>query len=356
MLAVISIAILPVISSCGAHHEEEEEVDYLVTSPIIKDTLITRDYVCQIHAISHIEVRAQEKGFLQEIFVDEGQFVHKDQLLFRIMPKLYEAELKMAEAEAEYARIEYFNTKLLADSNIVSKNQLALVKAKLDKANAELALAQVHLGFTDIRAPFDGLIDRFQARLGSLIEEGDLLTNLSDNSKMWVYFNVSEVEYLDYKSKAETDSTIRVKLMMANNNLFPYPGEVEAITADFNNETGNVAFRATFPNPKGLLRHGETGNVLMEIPYQHAMLIPQKASFEILDKRYVYVVDQAGVVKSREIKIGAELEDLYIVTDGLKADEQILLEGIRKVRDGQEIAYHYDKPENVIYDLKVYAE
>lgn len=341
---------------CSAKQEEEEEVKYLVTSPIRKDTVITKDYVCQIHSISHIELRAQERGFLQQIFVDEGQYVKQGQLLFQIMPKLYEAEFQMAQAEAEYAEIEYRNTKMLADSNIVSKNQLALVKAKLDKANAELALAKVHLGFTEIHAPFSGIIDKFHVRLGSLIDEGDLLTNLSDNSHMWVYFNVSEAEYLDYKAKVEKDSSIKVSLMMANNKLFDYPGVVETIEADFNNETGNVAFRATFPNPKGLLRHGETGNILMEIPYENAMIIPQKATFEILDKKYVYVVDEKGVVKSREIKIGAELEDLYIISGGLADGEKILLEGIRKVRDDQQITYDYQKPEDVIYNLKVYAE
>lgn len=320
------------------------------------DTSITENYVCQIRSIRHIELRAQERGYLQKIFVDEGQSVRKGQLLFEITPTLYEAELQKAKAEVNFAQIEYQNTKSLADSNVVAPNELAMAKAKLDKASAELALAEVHLGFTKIRAPFDGIIDRLEVRLGSLVDEGELLTNLSDNSKMWVYFNVPEAEYLDYKTKVKQDSVIRVKLLMANNQLFDYPGEVETIEADFNNETGNIAFRATFPNPDALLRHGQTGTIKMAVPMDNSLIMPQKATFEILEKKYVFVVDDKNVVKSREITVGAEMEDLYVVTTGLADNEKILLEGLRKVRDNDKIAYEYQDPASVISNLKVYAE
>lgn len=343
-------------TSCSTQKEEKEEKSkLLVTSPLKMDTSIVNQYVCQIHAIRHIDLRAQEKGYLQKIFVDEGQFVKQGQLLFQIMPKLYEAELQKAEAETKFAGIEYQNTKRLADSNIVSPNELAMAKAKLDKAKAELALTKVHLQFTEIRAPFDGIIDQFHVRPGSLVDDGDLLTTLADNSKMWVYFNVPEAEYLDYKSKAKTDAPT-VGLLMANHELFPYKGVVETIEADFDNETGNIPFRATFPNPNGLLRHGETGNILMTVPIKNELLIPQKATFEILDKKYVYVVDKNNVVKPREIKIGADMEDLYAVTDGLAATDKILLEGLRKVKDNDKIAYNYEDPKKVISNLKVHAE
>jgi len=254
-------------TSCESKKEgEEEQTKFLVTSPLKKDTTVTREYVCQIRAISHIELRALERGYLQEIYVDEGQHIKKGQMMFKIMPLIYQAEQQKAQAEAKFAEIEYLNTKRLADSNVVSPNELALAKAKFDKANAELSLAQTHLQFTDVRAPFDGIMDHFQVRLGSLVSEGDLLTTLSDNSEMWVYFNVPESEYLNYKSHTKTENLEKVSLLMANNEMFKYPGVVKTIEADFNNETGNIAFRATFPNPDGLLRHGETGNILMVVP------------------------------------------------------------------------------------------
>jgi membrane fusion protein (multidrug efflux system) len=355
----ISLSGLLVGTGCSSHHEGEgeEAPKFQVTTPLRKDTVITQEYVAQIRAIQHIELRALERGYLQNIFVDEGQYVRAGQRMFQIMPLLYNAELQKAQAEANFAEIEYLNTKSLADSNVVSKNELALAKAKFDKAKAELSLAQVHLGFTEIKAPFSGIMDRFYVRLGSLLDEGELLTVLSDNSKMWVYFNVPEAEYLNYKiAAANKDSVMYVNLRMANHQMFEYGGKVETIEADFNNETGNIAFRATFPNPKGLLRHGETGNIQVHRPINNALLIPQKATFEVLEKKYVYVVDKDGVVKSHEITISAELPHIFVVESGLAEGDQILLEGLRQVRENQKIEYVRLKADSVLTHLELYAE
>lgn len=358
LTTIISLhAILMINYSCKPHkHHEDINPTFLVTSPLKKDTIVTREYVCQIHAIQHIELRALEGGYIEKIFVDEGQLVKKGQLMFQILPTLYQAEMKKAEAEAKFVEIEYLNTKSLADSNIVSPNELALAKAKFDKAQAELALAQTHLSFTEIRAPFDGLMDHFYVRLGSLVEEGELLTTLSDNSKMWVYFNVPEAEYLDFKMGTRKDDLVKVKLMLANKKMFPYPGVVETIEADFNNETGNIAFRATFENPEGLLRHGETGNVFIQTPMKDAIIIPQKATFEVLDKKYVYVVDEQNVVDSRKITVAEELPHLFLVSEGISEKEKILIEGLRKVRAKDKIQFEYVKPDSVLSDLELYAE
>ena len=355
MLLSLGSALL--LASCG-HKEEkkEEKTAFLATNPIIKDTVVTKDYVSQIQSFRHIELRALEKGYLQKIYVDEGQFVKKGQVLFQIMPNLYQAEMQRAKAEANFVRIEYLNTKKLAESNVVAPNELLMAKAKLDKANAELALANVHLKFTEIRAPFDGYIDRFQVKLGSLVDEGDLLTNLSDNSKMWVYYNVPEAEYLDFKETQKKGINTNVNLLMANNKYFDHNGIVETIEADFNNETGNISFRATFPNPKSLLRHGETGNIHITLPYKNAMLVPQKATFEVLDKKYVYVIDKNNEIKSREIVIAAELQHLFIVKSGLKETDKILLEGLRLVKENEKVKIKLEKPESVLSHLELYAE
>ena len=357
MLMLVSLCALLGLTSCSHKEEEkEEETKYLVTSPLKIDTTITNNYVCQIHSIQHIELRALEKGYLQKIFVDEGQYVRKGQLMFQILPIQYQAELQKSQAEASFADVEYKNTKLLADSNIVSKNELALSKAKLDRAKADVSLSQVHLGFTEVRAPFDGIMDHFQVRLGSLVDEGDLLTTLSDNGQMWVYFNVPEAEYLNYKTNAQQENLKRVNLLMANQQVFDHPGVVQTIEADFDNETGNIAFRATFPNPKGLLRHGETGNIQMTLPLKNALIIPQKATFEVLEKKYVYVIDKDNKVRSREITIGAEMPHIFVVKSGLSKDDKILLEGLRQVRENEKIAYKFEKPASVISNLGLYAE
>ena len=358
ILMLLSLGALLYHASCTSHGEEvhEAETKFLVTSPIKMDTSVTEEYVSQISSIRHIELRAQERGYLEKIFIDEGDHVKKGQLLFRIMPKLYEAELKKAQAEAKFAEIEYQNTESLANRKIVAPNELAMAKAKVDKAEAEVALAKVHLQFTEIRAPFDGIIDRFHVRPGSLVDEGELMTSLSDNSKMWVYYNVPEAEYLDYQAEVEHNDSVQVHLLMANNKLFEYPGVVETIEADFNNETGNIPFRAVFPNPKGMLRHGETGNIEMTVPLKEALLIPQKATFEVMDKRFVFVVNQDNVIQSREIKVGSEMPHLYAVTQGLDESDKILLEGLRLVKENEEIAYDFVQPDSALAHLDLYAE
>lgn len=345
------------LASCHSEkHHHEEETNFFVTSPVRLDTVVTKDYVCQIRSSQHIELRALESGYLQEIFVDEGQFVKKGQKMFQIMPMLYQAELQKAQAEVEFAHIEYQNTKVLADSNIVSANELALAKARYDKAKAEMALAEVHLGFTEVKAPFDGIMDRFHVRLGSLLEEGELLTELSDNSDMWVYFNVPEAEYLEYMRMKKAGNGTKVRLRMANGEEFEHTGKITAIEADFDNKTGNIAFRATFSNPDRLLRHGETGNILMDSELKDALLIPQKATFEVLDQRYVFLIDKENVAHMSMIKVGAELPHLFVVEEGLKEDDRILLDGLRKVKDEQEIGVQFVRPDSVMMNLEMYAE
>jgi membrane fusion protein (multidrug efflux system) len=344
-------------TGCTPKKEEKEEAGkYLVTSPIRMDTSFIKDYVTQIRSVRNIEIRAQERGFLQNIYVDEGQFVKAGQLLFRIMPKMYEAELLKAQAETKAAEIELQNAKTLADKNIVSKNEQALAQAKLDHARAETSLAKLHLSFTEIRAPFDGTIDRIPKKLGSLIDEGELLTSLSDNSQMFAYFNVSEPEYLNYQTHVKDRGNSEVNLLLANGEVLSRTGVVEVIESEFDNETGNIAFRARFPNPDRLLRNGETGKVRMTLPLKNAIIIPQKATYEVQDKKYVFVLDKNNVVHSREITVKGEMPDLYVIENGLSDNEKILLEGVQKVKEDDKIVAEYQKPAEVIAHLRLKAE
>lgn len=354
------VLICALLASCGsydsAEHEEHTHGRYPATTALLTDTVVARDYVCQIHSVQHIEVRALEKGYLQDMLVDEGQHVKEGQLMFRIRPVLYQAEVQKARAEAEFAEIEYLNTRSLADSNVVSPNELALAKARFNKAKAELAAAQAHLGFTEINAPFDGIVGRFHVRKGSLLDEGELLTELSDNRTMWVYFNVPEAEYLDYKKRSLAGTGTKLKLKMANGQVFDQQGEITAIESDFNNTTGNIAFRATFPNPQGLLRHGETGSILMDSELKGVLLIPQKATFEVLDHRYVFVIDKNDTLRQTRIETGSELQHIFAVTKGLTKDDRFLLEGLRKVKDGEKVEYDLASPDSVMKHLDLYAE
>jgi len=345
------------LTSCTTKKEEKEEAEkFTVTNPVRIDTSFTKEYVSQIKSVRNIELRAQEKGFLQNIYVDEGQFVKKGQLLFKIMPNMYQAELLKAQAEQKSVEIELQNSKLLADKNIVSKNELSVAQAKLQSAKAEVALAKLHLSFTEIRAPFDGTIDRIPLKLGSLIDEGELLTSLSDNSQMFAYFNVSEPEYLQYQTDVKDRADNKVSLVLANGDIFKEKGNVEVIESEFNNETGNIAFRARFPNSAKLLRNGETGQVQMMVPLKNAIVIPQKATYEIQDKKYVFVVDKNNKVTSREITITGEIPDLYVIKSGLTENDKILLEGVQKVKENDKIKFEYQAPQTVINHLRVKAE
>lgn len=354
---LLSIGALLNLSSCAKKEEiKEDEGKFTVTNPAVLDTAFTKEYVSQIKSVRNIEIRAQEKGYLQNIYVDEGQTVAAGQLLFRIMPGLYQAELLKAEAEAKAATIELRNAKALADKNIVSKSEQQVAQAKLDQANAEVSLAKLHLSFTEIRAPFAGTIDRIPKKLGSLIDEGELLTSLSDNSKMFAYFNVSEPEYIQYQTNVKERGDSNVRLMLANGEPLKYKGKVEVIEGEFDNETGNIAFRAGFPNPDKLLRNGETGKVEMTMPVKNAVIIPQKATYEIQDKMYVFVVDGQGKLKSKEITITGDLPDLYVVKSGLSPNDKILLEGVQKAKDDEKINYIYQKPADVLAKLRLKAE
>jgi membrane fusion protein (multidrug efflux system) len=237
--------------------------------------------------------------------------------MFRIQPITYQAEFRRAEAEAKAAGLEYQNTKQLADSNVVSETQLALAQAKFEQAQAELSLAQAHLSFTEIHAPFSGIMDRLHLREGSLVDEGELLTTLSDNSTMWVYFNVPEAEYLDY-------ATDPLGIQNARN---PADGKWSAVrrTRPHRSSRGGLQQpHRHHPLSRRLRQPDEAAaprtdrQDLLSKPIPEALLVPQKATFEILDQTYVYVLDDSGKVRQQRIVIGDELEDVFVVDEGLQ--------------------------------------
>lgn len=337
-----------------AHHEHHKIV---VTSPKSKAVIITQPYVCQIHSQRHINVSAFEGGYLEEISVKEGQAVKRGDSMFRIVPTLYKAKLDAESAKRDLALLKFNYTEKLFQKKVVSQNEVALLGAELAEAKAKAQLAGAELDFTNVKAPFDGIVDRLHEQLGSLIKEGDILTTLSDNSVMWVYFNVPEAQYLEYMAVLDKNKDSgQIELMLADGNKFPQVGKIGAIEAKFNNENGNIAFRADFPNPDRLLRHGQTGTVLIKRPLNDALVIPQRATFEILDKRYVDVVGKDDVVHQREITVLNELEDVFVIKKGLSVDDKIVLEGIREIRDGEKVDYEFHPPEQVIASLKNKAE
>lgn len=379
ILALISLS----LPACQTHEEQgdSEHHKIVATSPKVKEVVLTQQYVCQIHSQRHIKVCALANGYLEEIKVKEGQAVKKGDVLFKILPVLYKAKWDAELAEAKLAELELKNTQRLAKDGVVSPNEVALYEAKLAKALAKAKQSEAEWTFTVVKAPFDGIVDRQEQQLGSLIKEGEVLTTLSDNSLMWVYFNVPEARYLGYKHRqglSVGNSQLlklpdsQIELQLADGNKFEYgAGDTVTVEGKFNNETGNIPFRADFPNPKGLLRHGQTGNVLIHRTQKNALLIPQRATYEILDKQYVYVIGKDGVIHPREIAIQNELDDLYVLQPlatrvregdkseykvGLAADERFVLEGVRQVHDGDKREYEVITPDEAVGHLKHHAE
>lgn len=360
ILAVTLSLVSLTLPSCQAHKEapaEREHHKIVDTSPKAQDIVITQQYVCQIHSRRHIKVCALQSGYMEEVAVREGQAVKQGDVMFKILPTLYKARLEAELAEAKLAELELNNTNRLMKDNVVSPNEVALYQAKLAKAKAKAKQAEAELNFTVVRAPFDGIVDRLHEQLGSLIKEGEVLTTLSDNGVMWAYFNVPEARYLEFMSEPAREREVQnIELVLANGDKFRHEGKIGAIEANFNHETGNIPFRADFPNPEGLLRHGQTGNVLIRRTLKNATVIPQRATFEILDKRYVFVIDKDDTVHQREIGVRHEMDDIFVLKSGLELGDKIVLEGVRQVHDGEKVEHEFRKPDEVLANQKHRAE
>lgn len=340
------------ISACSSDKKNSvNQEKYPVTNPVVMDTTYTHDYVANIHSLQHVELRARVKGYIEKIHVDEGEIVKDGQMLFSISRQEYEVDLlktkamlKSAIAEVKAAKLDLQNVKILVEKNIVSKTELHMAQAKLDALHAKVneaksyvASAELNLSYTVIKAPFDGIIDRIPNKAGSLVDEGTLLTTISDNKKVYAYFNVSEKEYLDFATLMDSGNKNDVVLVLANNQIHRYKGCVETVAGKIDKNTGNIAFRACFPNPDLLLKQGSSGEVRIMKEEKNALIIPQKATFEIQDKIYVFTVDSHNTVKMRSIVPKLRIPHLYVIESGLSPNDRIIYEGIQQAKEGDKI-------------------
>lgn len=340
------------ITSCSSKEANNDTPEkFPVIQPIIKDTVLISEYVADIQSILNTEIRAKAGGYLESIHVDEGQLVTKSQLLFTISGQQYEQELSKAlallasaTADTKAAEVEVNNTHALVKRNIVSQTELDLAQAKLealrakiDEAKAYVASASYQLSFAQVRAPFTGYINRIPNKVGSLITEGTLLTTISNNDEMYAYFNFSEREYLDYVTSAFEPGKGEVSLLLANNKLYESKGIIETVDSEIDRQTGSLAFRARFPNPKHLLKHGSSGKILVSTALKNAMLIPQKSTFEIQENVYVYKLEADNKILMAKIEPSVRIPHFFVITAGLSEKDQFIFEGIQRVKPGQQI-------------------
>lgn len=362
ILCLIGVAFLAACSNDGIQEMEMEM--FPVTKAVQMDTSSYIDYVTEITALQNVEIRARVKGYLEKFHVDEGAYVKEGQLLFTINNREYAEELAKAKAayksavfKVNTAEIDYKNALQLSKNKIVSPTEVELAKNKLEaeKANLEEALAhqshaKIMLENTRIKAPFSGVINRIPHKIGSLIDEGTLLTSISQNDQIHAYFDVSEKEYLSYARSLANDSVSSkiVTLILADGREHSCKGVIETMEGQISENTGTIAFRALFDNPNKILKHGASGKIRLQRKFENVIVIPQKATYEIQDKLYVYLLNKNNELVVRNIEISARLPHFFIVTKGLKKGDRILFEGIQNVKSGMKIRPRFVSMKSII--------
>ncbi|MGI9190753.1 MAG: efflux RND transporter periplasmic adaptor subunit [Chitinophagaceae bacterium] len=350
-LVILSLCLAITWNACKTETDKEKPKTYTLIAPRIVDTVYEDTYVAEIHSLQHVELRAKVKGMVESIQVDEGKMVQAGQTLFTLVNSEYSQALQKTKAatrstlaEMKMAVMERENAKKLFEKKIIGKPEydvaiakVDILKAKLEEAEAEEKLAQLNLTYLSVQAPFSGTINRIPNKKGSLVEAGSLLTTLSNNREIFAYFNVSENDYLDYQMEKDSNEHRKIKLVLANGMTYNYPGVIDAVESEIDRETGTIRFRARFPNPEALLKHGASGKVVKTKILRQALMIPQKSTFEIQDKVFVFVVNKNNVVEQRNVQVAMRFPHQYAIASGLNPEDQILFEGVQSVKAGDKI-------------------
>jgi membrane fusion protein (multidrug efflux system) len=322
-----------------------------------QSTTMYKDYPTTLQGQQTVEIRPKISGYIEQILVDEGAYVTKGQTLFRIFAndiqasvRSAEAQIKVAEADVASAKINLEKTKPLVTKDIISKFELESVEstvlakeAQLANANAMLANAKANLQYTVITSPTTGIIGNFPYRVGSLVSSSiePPLTTVSNTTKMYAYFAMNEKEFLGL-TKDLIGKTLQeklnvlpdVELVLADNSIYGLPGQIETASGLVDTQTGAINIRATFENPEGTLRSGGSGLVRIPKHFDSVIIIPQKATYELQGKHFVYVVGAENKIQNTEIEvIIGNLKDAYVVTNGLNAGDKIVVEGIASLRN-----------------------
>jgi membrane fusion protein (multidrug efflux system) len=340
----------------------------LPVATIVSGTDTTyQEYPASVEGTVNVEVRPQVSGKLDQVFVDEGSFVSAGQPLFKINDQPYRAALNnaiasqhAAEAAAANAQLEIDKLTPLVQNKVVSDYQLKTAKAAYDvaKANIEqvkanVSTAQINLGYTLIKAHVSGYIGRLLKKQGSLVAPADVdpLTQLSDVHDVHVYFSLSEKDFVSFKEqypgetlKDKLKQLPSVSLLLADNSAYTKQGKIDMIDGQFDKNTGAITLRASFANPQGLLRSGNTGKIRLSLQHKDALIVPQSATIEMQDKVFVFTVADSNKVKKSPITIVGKNGTNYLVKDGVKAGDQVVLSGIDHLQEGTVI--HPEKAAN----------
>lgn len=366
LYAMILVATVATFTNCN-QGKSEETLNKPIALPVhtveSSDAITVRDYLGTIEGKVNIEIRPQVEGILQEIYVDEGQYVEKGQNLFKIDASVYQEDLNnavatqnVAKARLENAKLEVERLKPLVENDVISEVRLRTVmsdydvaKASLDQATAAVRNAEINKEFTILTASVSGYIGRIPKRIGNLVTKGDRepITVLSDVQEVYVYFSMNESDFLYFsKQRAQKDSLLGVKnsknsfafpdatLILADGEEYSKKGTVDAINGQVDRTTGAISLRASFLNEDNILRNGSTGTLKISETKKDVIQIPQVATSTLQDRTFVYVLNESNEVERRSITIEGTSKDNYIVSSGLNVGDRVLLSGIDKITDG----------------------
>nr|WP_244290008.1 efflux RND transporter periplasmic adaptor subunit [Flavobacterium resistens] len=360
---ITSFILALVLSSCA----DKNQTPAAPPPPVLPVAAITSantttdaEYPASIQGTVDVEIRPQVSGNLERVYVDEGAYVTKGQTLFKINERPFREQLNNALANLHAAEAALINANLevdkltpLVQNKVVSDYQLKTAKASqkiaaanIEQAKAMVGSARINLGYTTVTAPVSGYIGRLPKKQGSLVSATDVepLTNLSDVHEVFAYFSLGETDFINFKAQYAGNTIgdkIRklppVTLVLADNNAYPQTGKIDMVDGQFDKTTGAITVRATFPNANGILRSGNTGRIRLGVQHDDAILVPQSATVEMQDKIFVFTVSKDNKVSKMPITIAGKSGVNYLIKDGVKSGDQIVLSGIDKLQEGQVI-------------------
>lgn len=350
-----------VLTSCGSKSNKMGEAsnDFAVETIQTTTADLKTSYPATIKGMQDIEIRPKVSGYLVKLLVDEGATVRKGQPLFLIDSEQYRATVKAAKAQIRVCRANIATQKLTVDNkrmlfkqNIISsydlkmaENTLASYEAQLAAAEAQLQSAQDNLRWCTVTSPADGVVGSIPYRVGSLVsgQSAEALTTVSNISKMYVYFSMTEKQLLALTREAGgVNAAIKkmpaVSLVLSDGTTYSQSGTISTVSGVIDPSTGSVQMRATFDNAQHILRSGGTGSILIPTHASDAIMVPQSATFDVQDKKFVYVVNADKTVATREITVLPQNNgQTYVVVSGLRAGERIVVDGVNQLKNGQKI-------------------